>query len=166
MSSTSTPTRQARVPAPIVQKQRHLATDIPNRSLSAAKKQETYNAEIQVKAHLGPQVGKRVISPALPASPLPVPVHTAPTRQRTTRQPILNKFDDISEKAAKYQYKAKQKREEEEKKAAKKAVEKEKKKAAKEKKTEGKARRGSKREMVSEEQVRTKRAKLERKSSQ
>jgi hypothetical protein len=165
MSSTSTPTRQARVRAPIVQKQRQLATDIPNRSLSAAKKQETYNAEIQVKAHLGPQVGKRVISPALPASPLSVPANTAPT-QRRTRQPIGRKLDDISDRAAKYQDRAKQQREEEEKKAAKKAVKTEKKKAAKEKKAEGKARRGSKREMVSEEQVRTKRAKLERKSSQ
>jgi len=157
----STPTRQAPIERPTLREQRQLATE-----LSVAKKQETDKAKIEVEARLGPQVGKRVISPVLPASPLPVPAYTAPTRQRTTRQPILNKFDEISDKTAKYQYKAKQKREEEEKKAAKKAVEKEKKKAAKEKKTQEKARRGSKREMVSEEQVRTKRAKFERKSSQ
>jgi hypothetical protein len=149
-----------------LQKQRQLETDIPNQpgKLSAAKKQETDNARIEVEANLGPQVGKRVISPALAASPLSVPANTVPT-QRRTRQPIGRKLDDISDRAAKYQYRAKQRREEEEKTAAKKALKTEKKKATKEKKAEGKARRGSKREKVSEDQVQTKRARFEQKSA-
>lgn len=153
---TPTPTRQARVPAPIVAKQRGLATAIPTRGLSAAKKQETDNAKKEVEVHLGSQVGKRVISPASSANPLSVPANTEPTRRRT-HAPISDKAYRISDRTEKYQYKAKQKREEEEKKVAKK----EKKKAAKEKKTQGNARRGSKREKVSEEQVQKKRARFE-----
>jgi hypothetical protein len=174
-SSTRTPppTRpQTRVEGPLMRTVNKKVSpgDSPRKlTLSEHTEATKRDAKSTVETLLGPQVGKRVISPALRASPLSVPANTEPTRRRA-RAPILDKSYALSERAEKHLDKMRQKREEAEKKAVKKQAKKERKKAAKEKKPQGKVRRGSKREKVSEEQVQRKRARFEeigaRKSSQ
>ncbi|WP_457336358.1 hypothetical protein [Rhizobacter sp. P5_C2] len=115
-----------------------------------------------MKKLLGPQGCERLVSPALPATPTParVPLHGG----RAGRGGGVGRAYKFAEKQEALELKAKRQRNVEAQKVAKKKAKKDEKKAAKEKKAEGKARRGSKREKVSEEQVQKKRARFEQKS--